>query len=145
VIELPAPLQHLIRQALHHYPSQHWSDAAQLLSERYRAPRDGSALVTSALDALAYTAILMPATYAQLARVFRMCAPHVDGTHWRSMLDIGSGPGTALWAAHAYMPNLTIRTAVERDPHFVGLAQQLCQPLDGQTTFIQQDITHNPC
>lgn len=144
MIELPAPLQHLIRQALHHYPSQQWSDAAQLLSERYRAPRDGTPLVTSTLDALAYTAMLMPATYAQLARALRMCTAFVDSSHWRSVLDIGSGPGTALWVAHTYMPNLTVRTAVERDPHFVGLAQQLCQPLEGQVTFIQQDITHNP-
>lgn len=129
---------------LHHYPSHEWSDAARRLSERYRAPRNGSPLVTSALDALAYTAMLMPATYAQLTCAIRMCMPHLDGVAWQSILDIGSGPGTALWAAYTYMPALTMRTAVEREPHFVALAQQLCQPLVGQTTFVQQDITHNP-
>lgn len=134
----------MIRQALHHYPSQQWSDAARRLSERYRAPRDGSPFVTSAIDALAYTAMMMPATYAQLSRGIRMCTPRVNSAQWQSVLDIGSGPGTALWAAHMYMPHLTMRTAIERDPHFVELARHLCQPLDGQTTFIQQDITHNP-
>lgn len=144
MIELPAQLQHVIRQVLHRYPSQQWSDAARLLSERYRAPRDGSPLVVSALDALAYTAMLMPATYAQLTRALHLCTPHLDSAGWHSVLDIGSGPGTALWALHSCMPNITVRTAVERDPHFVALAQQLCQPLAGQTTFVQQDITLTP-
>jgi ribosomal protein RSM22 (predicted rRNA methylase) len=143
VIELPAQLQYVIRQMLHHYPSQQWSDAARQLSERYRAPRTGDPIVTTAIDALAYTAMLLPATYAQLVRALSMCLPHLDTAHWRSVLDIGSGPGTALWALNEYTPHIRTRTAIERDPHFIALAQQLCQPLDGHTTFIQQDITHN--
>ncbi len=144
MIELPTQLHHLIRQILHQSPSHQWSDAARQLSERYRAPRDGSPLITSALDALAYTAMLMPATYAQLSRALSMAIAHLDVSGWRSVLDLGSGPGTALWATHAHLPNLTMRTAVERDPHFVMLAQQLCQPLGGHTTFITQDITREP-
>ncbi|MFZ9857762.1 MAG: small ribosomal subunit Rsm22 family protein [Roseiflexaceae bacterium] len=144
MIELPVALQHAIRQSLHPYSSHQWSDAARRLSERYRSVRDGSPLVTSEIDALAYTAMLMPATYAQLVRAIGMWPPHLDNSGWQSVLDIGSGPGTALWALHTLMPHITVRTAIERDPHFVALAQQLCKPLVGHTTFVQQDITHNP-
>lgn len=142
MIELPALLQHAIRQQLHQYPSHQWSEAARQLSERYRSQRDGSQLVTSALDALAYSAMMLPATYAQVYRSLSLCLPHVGTSSWQSVLDIGSGPGTALWALHTLLPQITHRTAVERDPHFIGLAQHLCQPLAGDTLFIQQDITH---
>lgn len=142
MIELPAQLQHAIRQTLHQYPSHQWGVAARQLSERYRATRNGSPLITSALDALAYSAMHMPATYAQIYRALQMCMQHVDTSLWRSVLDIGSGPGTALWALNTLMPHITHRTAVERDQYFIALARSLCAPLAGTTTIVSQDITH---
>lgn len=142
MIELPAQLQHVIRQTLHQYPSHQWSEAARQLSERYRATRDGSPLITSTFDALAYSAMHLPATYAQIYRALHMSLPHVDPLAWHSVLDIGSGPGTALWALNTLIPHITHRTAVERDSHFIALAHLLCAPLAGTTTLVSQDITH---
>lgn len=143
MIEVPAQLQHAIRQLLHQYPSQQWSDAARLLSERYRATRDGSSLLTSALDTLAYSAMILPATYAQAYRAIQMTLPHIDISRCQNVLDIGSGPGTVLWALHTLAPHISERTGVERDTNFIEIAQHVCQQFMGTTTFIAQDITTN--
>jgi len=141
VITLPPVLQHAIRQLLHQIPSRQWSEAARHLSERYRSPRNGAALITSPIDAVAYTAMMLPATYAQIHRALRMCVSQLVTTEWRSILDIGSGPGTALWVAHELMPSLVERTAIEREHAFVTVAQQLCHHLPGQTSYVVHDIT----
>lgn len=142
MIALPAQLQQVIRHTLHQYPSQLWSEAARQLSERYRAARDGSPLVQSPLDAFAYAAMLMPATYAQLYRALQISLARHDTSHWHSLLDLGSGPGTALWALHTLVPTVTERTAIERDSNFIAIARTLCAPLLGHTTFVAHDITH---
>ena len=41
------------------------------------------------------------------------------------MLDIGSGPGTALWAAVEQWPSLQTLTALEREATFIHLARRL--------------------
>jgi ribosomal protein RSM22 (predicted rRNA methylase) len=144
MIELPAVLQIQLRQLLHQQTHTSWSSAAQRLSERYRAPRDGTPLVQSALDALAYSAMLLPATYAQISGALRMTLPLLPHTTWRSLLDIGSGPGTALWAANQYIPGLQQLTAIERDPHFIELARQVCAPFAHTVHFQQADICRSP-
>lgn len=143
MIEIPARLHVTLRNLLHQYPSQQWIPAAQHLSERYRSARDGSALVQSALDALAYSAMLLPATYAQISGALQMIPPALTST-WQSALDIGSGPGTALWALAQHLPQVTQFTAIERDAHFVALAQQLTHDLPGQVRFHTQDVTQAP-
>ena len=41
------------------------------------------------------------------------------------MLDLGSGPGTALWAAAEVFPTLASATAVERDPRLIEIGRKL--------------------
>ena len=41
------------------------------------------------------------------------------------MLDLGSGPGTALWAAMQVFPASASATAVERDPKLIEIARRL--------------------
>jgi ribosomal protein RSM22 (predicted rRNA methylase) len=42
------------------------------------------------------------------------------------VLDLGSGPGTGLWAAALEFPSLERATALERDLQFIAVAQRLC-------------------
>ena len=46
------------------------------------------------------------------------------------MLDIGSGPGTALWAAVEHWPSLQSLTAWERERAFIALGRQLAKASD---------------
>jgi ribosomal protein RSM22 (predicted rRNA methylase) len=59
------------------------------------------------------------------------------------MLDIGSGPGTALWAATEQWPTLQQLTAWERESAFIDLGRQLARASEKQalTTAIWQRVT----
>lgn len=124
---LPDDLYESVTRVLASLPTARWAREAQALSERYRAPRgaDTAALATGRPQALGYTAMMLPATYAQLRGALAATAARIP--HWRpqSLLDLGSGPGTALWAATAQWPSLTTLTAWEREPAFVELGREL--------------------
>ena len=126
VVALPAELEQGIAAALRGVPASQWTSAARRLSERYRAgvgaDRHGA---RGAIDALGYAAIILPATYAQLHGAMAATAARVPGWEPRTMLDVGSGPGTALWAAVERWPGLQDLTAWEREPALAALGRQL--------------------
>src|SRR5687768_164135 len=99
-IELPEELHQAIEEMLATTPPARWIRAAQELSERYRGPREArqAALATGPLQALGYAAMMLPATYAQLWGAMGATAARIPGWTPATMLDLGSGPGTALWA-----------------------------------------------
>ncbi len=127
MLTLPEELHNAITQQLHSVPTARWMREAQAISERYRAERVGgeAALVTGDVQALGYTALIMPATYAQLWGAMAATAQRIP--HWQpqSLLDIGSGPGTALWAAVAQWASLERLVAWEREPAFLALGRKL--------------------
>lgn len=129
MLSLPYQLETAIERVLSNVPSSKWKSTAKTLSERYRSQRSGteSALARGADEASGYAAIILPAAYAQLSGA--MAAVKARASNWQpvSMLDIGSGPGTALWAATEYWPSLQRLTAWEREPAFLALGRQLAQ------------------
>lgn len=109
------------------HPSR-WTRAAQELSERYRAPRGGEDLrITTPLQALGYAALVMPATYAQLHGAMAAAAARIPGWAPTALLDLGSGPGTALWAAAEIWPSLRVAIAVERSAPLLSLGRALAR------------------
>jgi Mitochondrial small ribosomal subunit Rsm22 len=81
--------------------------AAAVLSERYRDERrDGRLHVQSDDDALAYLAVRLPATYAALRASFAAIAEARPDFAPKTALDVGAGPGTALWAVADCWPAL---------------------------------------
>ena len=88
------------------------------LSNAYRQG-ESSAVLKERADYLAYAVARMPATYAVLETVLSEVAKR-----WpfkiKTFLDLGSGPGTAYWAA-----DCEYYKAVERDVSFIRLAQEL--------------------
>lgn len=126
-VTLPEDLYESVTQALASLPTARWAREAQALSERYRAPRgaDTPALATGRPQVLGYTAMMLPATYAQLRGAFAATAARIPPWRPQTLLDLGSGPGTALWAATAQWPSLTTLTAWEREPAFVELGREL--------------------
>ena len=141
MIELPPRLAVRLRAELHRTPSSQWVPNAQALSERYRGTRDGMPLVRTALDALSYAALLMPATYAQLDGAFRATRERIPTFTPTSLLDLGSGPGTAVWAVLSRFPSVQRATTVERDVHLDALAQTLHSAHDVPVLQLQQDLT----
>jgi ribosomal protein RSM22 (predicted rRNA methylase) len=141
MIELPPRLAVRLRAELHRTPSSQWVPNAQALSERYRGTRDGQPLVRTALDALSYAALLMPATYAQLDGALHATLQRTPTFAPSSLLDLGSGPGTAVWAALSRFPSVQRATTVERDIHLDALAHTLHGAHDVPVLQLQQDLT----
>lgn len=128
-LSLPPELETAITEALRALPTSQWVSAAQSLSARYRGPRqEGAGPLARGLEAaLAYVALILPATYAQLSGAMAEIARRAP--YWApvSLLDIGSGPGTALWAAVERWPSLQSVSAWEREPAFIALGRRLAQ------------------
>ena len=103
----------------------------------------------------------MPATFAALVQALRaakrqfMRRPDNDSTSdndfasdndvaMETMLDLGSGPGTAAWAAAEVFPEVRQLRLVERDGSLIGLGRQLCAASDSsalrQAEWIQADL-----
>ncbi|MEM8530610.1 MAG: small ribosomal subunit Rsm22 family protein, partial [Chloroflexota bacterium] len=148
MLSLPTDLQQGIEQALATVPTVKWIREAQALSERYRGSRlaGRKPLATGDAQVLGYAALILPATYAQLVGAMHATATQVPEWHPQTMLDLGSGPGTALWAALSQWPTLQSLTAWEREPAFIALGQQLAGgstiPAIRETHWKQADITH---
>jgi ribosomal protein RSM22 (predicted rRNA methylase) len=127
MIELPADLHDAIARVLAATPAARWVRAAQALSERYRASRAAGAGALASGDEqwLGYAALVLPAAYAQLRGAMAAAAARIPGWAPASMLDLGSGPGTALWAAAAQWPSLHELAAWEREPTAIVLGRKL--------------------
>ena len=126
---LPDDLHAAIARALAAVPPARWVREAQLLSDRYRAPRTAPAvpLATGEAQALGYAALILPATYAQLRGALAATAARIPGWAPATLLDLGSGPGTALWAATAQWPSLRALAAWEREPALIALGLSMAR------------------
>ena len=134
MISLPPDLEAAIAAALREVPSSQWQSAARRISQWYRdadvARRSPEASnVQSASrephSALGYTALVLPATYAQLMGAMHATALRAPSFEPTNMLDLGSGPGTALWAAVERWPGLETMHAWEREPLSIELGKRL--------------------
>lgn len=90
-----------------------WTCESLRVAHIRRAPAAGAASVA------AYPAVKPPLANVG-AETRDGCDPEL-----RTVLDLGSGPGTALWAAQQVFPTLTSATAVERDPKLIEIARRL--------------------
>lgn len=127
-------------------PGRELRQAAENLSERYRSDEPGP-YIRNELDAQAYTAMLLPATFAQVQGALAQVQARQPDWAPKSLLDLGSGPGTAMWAAAELWPELGTFTAMERSPEFLSMGQSLagqshCAGLR-RSDWRQGDLTKN--
>ena len=97
------------------------------LSERYRAGRDGSTetFLRSAEDIAAYMAFRFPATYAAVAASLTELRDQLPVWSPKSLLDVGAGPGTVMWAAAEIWPDIQSVTMLEREDGMIALGRQI--------------------
>ncbi|HVI91410.1 MAG TPA: small ribosomal subunit Rsm22 family protein [Dongiaceae bacterium] len=113
-MELPAALRHAVDRALEGIPLAGLTGAAEMLSRRYRSEiRDGRFHVDDDLAARAYLATRLPATYAAIRAALAMVEERRPDFAPTNLLDLGAGPGTALWAALDCWPRLTAAVLLE--------------------------------
>ncbi|MEO5952784.1 MAG: small ribosomal subunit Rsm22 family protein, partial [Chloroflexia bacterium] len=144
MLTLPPELEAAISQTLRTLPASQWQSAARNLSQRYRtADEDRRHQTTASTNSasksrtqhsalstqysLGYLGFILPAAYAQLHGALQATVLRAPSFQPTTMLDIGSGPGTALWAAAEHFPTLTSIHAYERETAFITLAKTLAQ------------------
>ncbi len=142
-MQLPTPLRRSIEEELSACDGGKLRAASARLSECYRGGAAPAALPSPEQRA-AYLAVRLPANFAAVAEALRWthqaCSDEIG-----SVLDLGSGPGTALWAAVQEFPSIQSITGCERDPHFIDAARRLAahadQPALRAAAWIQGDLT----
>ncbi len=113
-MELPAALRAAVDRALEGVPLAELQRAADTLSSRYRAEtRDGRLHLSDEMFANAYLATRLPATFAAVRASLESAAELMPAFEPTSLLDVGAGPGTALWAASDCWPTIASATMLE--------------------------------
>lgn len=99
-MELPFALRQAVDRALEGVKLADLAAAADNLSRRYRAEvKDGRPHLADDMAVLAYLATRLPATYASIRTSLAAIAERRPDFAPRSLLGVGAGPGTDLWAA----------------------------------------------
>jgi ribosomal protein RSM22 (predicted rRNA methylase) len=140
-VELPALLRTAVDRMLENQPLAPLMKAQERLSKRYRGEvRDGTLHLSDDLAAKAYLAARLPATFAAVRSAMESVAEiHADFTP-NSLIDLGSGPGTALWAAQDCWPNLEKAIMVEASPAIRSVGQNLAKALSVDCQWQAGDI-----
>ncbi|MDY0884595.1 small ribosomal subunit Rsm22 family protein [Dongia soli] len=116
-MELPHALRQAVDRALDGIALADLAQAAAVLSQRYRAEvRDGRLHLSDDAAALAYLATRLPATFAAIRTSMGEVAERAPDFAPRSLLDIGAGPGSALWAASDCWNGLQDALMIEASP-----------------------------
>jgi ribosomal protein RSM22 (predicted rRNA methylase) len=127
-MELPPHLRQAIERALDGVALAELAKTAAALSQRYREGRPGGVLhVASRDEAQAYLAVRLPATYAAVRASFAEIAKTRPDFAPKSLLDLGSGPGTVLWAAADGWPSLAEALLIEASPAFAACGEALAK------------------
>jgi ribosomal protein RSM22 (predicted rRNA methylase) len=130
-MDLPPLLRRAVDDVLEGTVLSDLSATAEALSQRYRDERHGAKPhAISGRDALAYLAVRLPATYAAVRASFDAVAEARPDFAPKTALDIGAGPGTALWAASECWPRLADAVLVEASPEFRAYGERLAAGLE---------------
>ncbi len=143
-MRLSAELQNAIQRETERVDHRKLALATAQLSEHYKTADFSTPAVATEAHRAAYLAVRLPATYAAISRVFaeiRLRAPQEEIT---SLLDLGAGPGTALFAAAEEFPQLRRATLIESDASWIAMSKRLAEQSDfgsvQQAQWLQQDL-----
>lgn len=117
-MELPPALRQAVDLALEGVALPDLTAAADRMSQRYRGEivpshNGGRFHISDDLAARAYLATRLPATYAAIRAALAMVAEIRPDFAPQGLLDVGAGPGTALWAARDCWPSVTDALLIE--------------------------------
>lgn len=142
-MELPASLRQAVDRILEKVPLPELKQAAKTLSDRYRAElRDGRLHMAQDMAVKAYLATRLPATYAAVrASLDTLNAARPDFMP-KTLLDVGAGPGTVLWATSEVWPDLEQAVLLEASAAVRKVGETLAaDAITAQTVWQAGDVT----
>ena len=143
-MRLPAELHDAIQRETGKVDRRKLEQATAQLTEHYNAADFSAPAVATEARRAAYLAVRMPATYAAISRVFAEIKLRAPQTEIASLLDLGAGPGTTLFAAAETFPHLQHATLVEADSGWLNVGKRLAEQSDSpaihQAQWLTQDL-----
>jgi ribosomal protein RSM22 (predicted rRNA methylase) len=124
---LPTQLQHAIDQLIESKSLLSLSQARQELTDRYRTSIKSAQFMTTDAQRYSYIATRLPATYAAIEAVLQAVKERLPALSVQTALDLGTGPGTALWALDHCFSTLSTYTLIEQDASLIQLGKQLIE------------------
>jgi ribosomal protein RSM22 (predicted rRNA methylase) len=146
-MKLPEELRAAIEIETEAIPHRDLTLAVAELTESYKQGSTGGPAINSAAKLGAYLQVRLPATFAANWRVFREIAALTPGWQPGSVLDLGAGPGTGMWAAAEVFPSIGSFALVERDRKILEAGRRLAQSSHMQAVreavWLQSDLAQN--
>lgn len=142
-VNLPENVSEAISYMLSLPQNKGWLNTAENLHTRYMTREKNESFVEDYDDVLAYLALRSAATYAQISGALLQVQELFPSWQPKSLLDIGCGPGTALWAAKTIWPGLQSVVGIDQDQHFLSLGQDIVEKagIKVDVEWQQRDIT----
>jgi ribosomal protein RSM22 (predicted rRNA methylase) len=143
-MRLPAELHDAIQRETDKVDGRKLAQATAQLTEHYKAADFSAPAVATEAHRAAYLAVRMPATYAAISRVFAEIKLRTPQAEIASLLDLGAGPGTTLFAAAGAFPHLQHAALVEADSGWLSVGKRLAEQSDSpavqQAQWLTQDL-----
>jgi ribosomal protein RSM22 (predicted rRNA methylase) len=121
---LPDDLAHGIEELTAEVLPSELARGAAALAGAYREPQRARPQL-DAVHRAAYLVTRLPATYAVLSRVLEEAKLRIPELRVTSMLDLGAGPGTAMWAVAELFPELAQAVSIEGSTEWIAIGRQL--------------------
>ncbi len=138
---MPRALSEAIEAEAAALPVHAIAQAAAELGRDYRGGSGADARRLASAEArIAYLIARMPAVFEVNCAVLGELARLRPGLEVRSLLDLGSGPGTATLAAQRMFGPLQAATMVDLDPGWIGLRARLLAAADPQLANVARPL-----
>ena len=125
-MQLPAQLKSALDKILQTTNTSNLEKASSRLTKRYRDEVvDGKMHIDNKNAALGYVAARFPATYAAVFSALQQVQNILPSFSPSSQLDVGAGPGTAVFAAAKLFPALKNATLVEQSSDIIAIGKAL--------------------
>ncbi len=131
-MQLPKALQQAIEQETGRFSEREMVKASEALSQDYRNQQYG---FSNDAERIAYLAARLPATFGAVTHALRQ----IPSFSFKSLLDLGAGPGTVMWAASELLPEIEQFTLIEKDAGLADLGKRLASHLK-QASWQIQDL-----
>lgn len=124
-MQLPPELRSAIAEQLEGVSRNLLSERAAQVSANYRAGGGSARVMRDNLDALSYAVARLPATYAAVRNVLIRLNERNPAFTPHTLLDLGSGPGSATWAAIDQWPAIASITQIDANALLLELGRKL--------------------
>ncbi len=124
-MRLPEQLREVIEKEVENRDRRQLAQASLQLTQQYQSADFTSRPLRTEAHRAAYLLARLPATYAANVHVFSEIQMLAPDSRIDSLLDLGAGPGTALYAAVHIFGSLKHATMIEGDAHFLEQGRRI--------------------